>query len=186
MSGKNVEMVRCSVAVEPTTRRHLEERLGLRFPRLAAFCARVIWRLPLRSRLRQALVRRFVRFVFEAINRGDDEAALLLYHPQGELTLAPQLAGLGSDAHLVGREERLGFQDRWREDWGGFRVEPEELIDLGDRVVVLVKVEAIGLRSGAATSAQGGFVFTLSDGRAIREQIFLDRREALEAAGLSE
>jgi ketosteroid isomerase-like protein len=185
VSEENVRAVRRPVAVKPSTRRRLEERLGLRFPWLVPPFARAVWRLSVRSRLRQALIGRFVRFVFEAINRKDYEAALLLYHPQGETTYVPQVAGLGGEARTVGLEARLRFQERWEEEWGGFRIEPQEIITLGDRLVVLVQVEGTGLSSGAAASAEGGFVFTMSEGRAIREQVFLGRRETLEAAGLS-
>jgi ketosteroid isomerase-like protein len=129
---------------------------------------------------------RALRFAFEAINRGDHEAAVLLYHPQGEFDPPAQVAGLGIASHTVGPEERVRLQDRWREEWGEFRVEPTELINAGGRLIALVRFETVGLSSGAGTNIDGAFVFTISAGRVIREQAFIDQGEALEAAGLSE
>ena len=86
MSEENVEIVRLPAAVTHSTRRRLEERLGLRFPRLIALLGRAVWRLNPQSRLRNALIRRFVRLAFEGNNRGDHEVALLLFHPQVEST----------------------------------------------------------------------------------------------------
>ncbi len=181
-----MEIVRWPIAVERSTRRHLEERLGLRFPRLKALLARAVWaRLNPQSRLRNALIRRFARLGPEANNRGDHEAALLLYHPQVQATLPPQLAGLGIEAQVNGREERVQLQARWQEEWGVFRINPSELLLAGDCFVLLVGFETTGLSSGASAIAEGAFVVTISDGLVTREHVFLDQRAALEAAGLS-
>ena len=51
-------MVRQPMAVAARSRRRLEERLGVRFPGVMAFLDRVGWRVPPRSRLRQAFLRR--------------------------------------------------------------------------------------------------------------------------------
>ena len=138
------------------------------------------------SRLRNALIRRFARLGPEANNRGDHEAALMLYHPQVEAAPPPQLIALGKEAQLNGREERLRFQERWSEEWGVFRINPREALLAGDCLVLLVGFETTGLSSGAAANTDGAFVFTISEGLAIRERVFFDQREALEAAGLSE
>jgi hypothetical protein len=78
------------------------------------------------------------------------------------------------------------MQRRWQEEWGGFSYRPEQIFDLGARVLVLGRVEATGLSSGAATQHEWGMLYTAAAGQVIRDQIFLDHAEALEAAGLSE
>src|SRR5712692_10321285 len=83
-------VVRQPIAVAAHSRRRVEERLGLRFPRALAFVAQMVLRLPQRSRLRQALVRRAVRLSFEATNRGDYEAVFMLYHPEVEMREAKE------------------------------------------------------------------------------------------------
>jgi len=61
-----------------------------------------------------------------------------------------------------------------------------EVGNLGDRVVCVGRVKGSGLSSGAAFESGWACLFTIRAGRVIREQPFFDRREALEAAGLSE
>ena len=186
MSEENVEIVRQPIAVRAQSRRHLDERLGLRFPRALALFARTIWGLPPRSRLRRWLVSRFARLGFEAFNRGDHEAGLLLYHPDVESTWPPQLATVGVQSKIRGREERLRFQDNWRAEWGGLSFEIEQLFAAGDRVLVLGRTKGSGLSSRVPAETESAWVFTVSAGKVIREDIFLDHGEALEAAGLPE
>jgi ketosteroid isomerase-like protein len=86
-----------------------------------------------------------------------------------------------------GREARVDFQRRWRAAWGEFRFVPEELIDLGDgRALVAGRMKGRGLSSDAAVDSDWAYLATVSAGRVIREQVFLDRGEALDAVGLSE
>ena len=179
------EVVRQRIRIGARSRRSLEERLGLRFPRLLSLSTRAIARLSPRSRLRQALLRRSIRAGCEALNRGDYEAAMMLYHAEVESTFPAGMSTV-AESETHGRDERLRFQARWGEDWGTWRIEPEDLIDFGDRVLMLGRVESSGLRSGAAADTECAFLFTHSAGRAIREQVFLSQKEGLEAAGLSE
>src|SRR2546425_2810202 len=127
MSQENVEIVRQPIAVQAASRRRLEERLGLRFPRALALLSRAVSRLRPRSRLRRATVHRLVRLGFEAINRGDFEAAFALYHSDIEVIEPPEVVKLGLDAVSRGREGRIRVQQRWHAEWGELRFEPEEL-----------------------------------------------------------
>ena len=65
MSQENVEVVRKALRVRERSSRTLDQRLGLRFPRLGAasgrLTGRLIGRLSPRSRLRQAALWRGVR-----------------------------------------------------------------------------------------------------------------------------
>jgi ketosteroid isomerase-like protein len=186
MSEANVEVVRQPITVRAHTRRRLDERLVLRFPRASAFVVRAVWRLPPRSWLRQAFVRRAAQLGFESLNRDDVEAALALYHPQVELILPPEFIGLGLDPVYRGREERSRFELRWIAEWGKLRYEPDEIIDLGDdRVLMVGRVKSSGVSSGAPVDSEFAEIFTFSAGRVTREQAFFDRAEALEAAGLT-
>jgi ketosteroid isomerase-like protein len=64
--------------------------------------------------------------------------------------------------------------------------EIEETFDAGDKVVVFVRWRARGTSSGAELEMRPGQVFTLRDGRIAKQEVYLDREEALEAAGLAE
>ena len=68
-----------------------------------------------------------------------------------------------------------------------FRLDIERLEALGgERVFAFLSVTAHGRASGLPTPAETGNLYELEEGKIRRVQIFLDRAEALEAAGLSE
>jgi ketosteroid isomerase-like protein len=136
--------------------------------------------------LRQALVRLAVRAGFEAINRGDYEPPFAFYAQEGELITPPQLVGLGFDPVYLGPEQRIAFQRKWVAEWGEFRAEVEEIIDLGDRVLLVGRLKGSGPSSGAAFDEQWADLLTVSVGRIVIERVFFDHEQALEAAGLRE
>ncbi len=179
MSQENVEVVRQPLTVAAHSRRRLEDHL-VRFPRLVALFAR----MPPRWRLRQALLARATKRAFEATNRRDFEVAFRLYHADVESILDRRIVSLGFEPVSRGREARIDTQRRWVAEWEELRFELEEVIDLGRRVVVATRMVGSGVSSGAAGEMDCVFIYTLAGGRVIREQIFFDRGEALEAAGL--
>ena len=179
-------MVRQPIALRANSRRRPEERLALRFPRAAARLTRLVLRLPSRSPLRRAFVRRAAQLGFEALNRDDVEAAVALYHPDVELDLPEEFIGLGLHPPSRGRAERVSFEREWNAEWGKVRYEFGEVIDLGDdRLLVVGRFEGSGPSSGAGFDNQFAEIFTFSAGQVIREQAFFNHAEALEAAGLS-
>jgi ketosteroid isomerase-like protein len=185
MSQEKVEPVRQPLSVRNRPHRSLDERLALRFPAALAWVTGRIWRLPARPRLRQAVGRRAVMLGIGAYNRRDLEAAVSLYHPDIEYITPPQILALGFDSVYRGREARINLQERWLAEWGEFQFKPEELIDVADgRLLVIGRMDGSGLSSGVGFDNDWGDLFTISAGRVIREQVFLDRTEALEAAGL--
>ena len=72
--------------------------------------------------------------------------------------------------------------------WGrSIRFEPESLRDVGtDRVLVFLRLRGIGTGSGVEVEAPVAHLVTLRDGQVVRVASYVDRRKALEAAGLSE
>jgi ketosteroid isomerase-like protein len=187
MSQELAEPVRQPLAVALHSRRRFDERVGVRFPGALGFLYRLVWRLPSHSRLRRAVFRRAVQLGVEAINRRDYAAAFASYDPHVELILDSRLVGLGFDRVYRGREERVRLQQRWFAEWGDFRFAPKELIDLGDRrIFVSGHIVGGGLSSGAAFDSDWAILLTASPGaKVIREDVFFDRDEALEAVGLS-
>jgi ketosteroid isomerase-like protein len=184
------EIVRQPLGVADRSRRRLEQHL-VRFPRVVALLARALWALysllPPRSGLRQAIARRYIGQGFEAFKRRDLDATFMLYHPNVESIVPPQFVALGLEPVYRGRDARIDFQRRWDDEWGDWRFEPEALIDLGDRrVLVTGSLKASGLSSGAVVGDECAFLFTVSGGQVIREQTFFDHGEALEAVGLRE
>ena len=70
--------------------------------------------------------------------------------------------------------------------WEEFTIEPERLIDGGDRVVVIERRRGRGAGSGVAVEQTAAVIWTLEDGRVVAAATDLDPREALKAVGLSE
>jgi ketosteroid isomerase-like protein len=186
MSQENVEVARQPFAVKARSRRGVEERIYMRFPSVVAFATRALWRLSPRSRPRRALLLRVSQLGFEALNRGDFASSFMLYHPHVEFITPPSFVALGFDPVYRGREGRSEFQRGWTAEWGEMRFEPEEVLDLGDRVLFVGRVKGSGISSGAGFESDWAVLLTIPAGRVIREQPFFDRGEALEAAGLEE
>jgi uncharacterized protein len=68
----------------------------------------------------------------------------------------------------------------------GVGVEIEQLMDAGDRVVVIATLRGRGRGSGADVERRQGYVWTIREGKAVRFEWFNDPAKALGAAGLRE
>jgi ketosteroid isomerase-like protein len=83
---------------------------------------------------------------------------------------------------------RAGFA-RWMENWAGawedYRMETEEFIDAGDRVVVVIQMTATA-RGGMKLDRSDALVYTLREGKIVRLDYFNNKPEALEAVGYPE
>jgi ketosteroid isomerase-like protein len=86
---------------------------------------------------------------------------------------------------LRGREGMRRWVATTKEIWGEWRFERERFIPVGDQVVALVRVVARGALSGVPLVRETAHVWTVEDGRVTRCEIYLDRSDGVEAAGLS-
>jgi ketosteroid isomerase-like protein len=132
------------------------------------------------------------RRIIVAFRNADDEAAAgllpALTHPDIEMDTSrlpvPGLARVWRRPDEVAR-----FWLSWREAWATYGVfEDPELIEAGDQVVACFKRhEMKGAGSGVAVPMPAyAWVWSFRDGKVWRATIYMDRAEALEAAGLSE
>ena len=188
MSQENVEIARNPFRVRERSNRTLDQRLGLRFPGLATAYGRLIFRLRPTSRLRQALVCRSAQLGSEAFNRRDLDAMLIGFHRDCEIRPPRAFveAGLleGCYRGPAGYRELLSA---WSEVWGArSRLEPGEVIDLGDRVVTLAQMPAQAHSSGVPVIGAFASVSTIKDGSVVCQEQYRDHAEALEAVGLRE
>jgi ketosteroid isomerase-like protein len=189
MSQENAEPVRQRFPPpeRPARNRTIDQRLGVRFPWLARASSRLIVRLSPASRLRQVLMLRALQRGFAAYNRGDLDVCLLIYHPDVEFLRSEEHSATGFKTSYHGLEGYREFAAEWSSAWGDHRFEPRELVDLGDRFLVLSVLIARGEGSGISLTQDHAMLATFdNDGRVIRQQDFLDHAEALEAVGLRE
>ena len=94
---------------------------------------------------------------------------------------------LGGEATVYRQHE--GVREMFRDFYGAFaelQVEVSRTEDLGDRVLTTGRLRARGRESGAQIESAWGSVTELKDGKGIRVWTYLDHKEALSAAGLSE
>jgi uncharacterized protein len=124
-----------------------------------------------------------VRRGYEAFQRGDIQAVLSLMDSEIEARVDPSLPDWEP---YYGHEGFMSFLQAWLEPWETYRIEVEELIDLGERVIVVAR-ELVRRKDSRFELEQRSYhVWTLKDKKAVRLDSFFDRSEALEAAGLQE
>jgi ketosteroid isomerase-like protein len=87
-----------------------------------------------------------------------------------------------------GREEVAAWWRRWLEAWDSVDFKVSEVTDADDHVLLWIEEQKMrGKGSGIEIDAPPyGWVFTFRGGRVMRVAMYLERRGALEAAGLSE
>jgi ketosteroid isomerase-like protein len=90
---------------------------------------------------------------------------------------------LPDSVRYTGRTELRNFIETWEEGFASERVEAEEILDAGDRVLVMILHRGRGMTSGIEVSQRYAMVWTFRDGRAVRMDMYATREEALEAIG---
>jgi ketosteroid isomerase-like protein len=123
-----------------------------------------------------------VRSIYGAYASGEFDAALSLVDPDVTFDVSIRPEGKVYRGH-EGVAEGLRT---WTGTWEGFRMEVQELIDAGDRVVAIEHQSGRGRGSGVSLSHTYASVFSLRDGKVTRITWFQSRVEALEAVGLAE
>jgi ketosteroid isomerase-like protein len=121
-----------------------------------------------------------VREFYESIRRGDYAEALACLAPDVDYRVLQEGPARGPDAVEA-------MWERWESEWeeGGEAV-AEEFIDAGDQIVATVLESGRGRGSGIEVDARVFKVFTFRSGKVVRMVEFIERADALKAAGLSE
>jgi ketosteroid isomerase-like protein len=125
-----------------------------------------------------------VRRLIEAWSAHDREGMARYLHPDAVFHSA--VTNVVGET-FYGRDQILGVFDRWEDEWSAIRWEVDEYIDVDEsRVVTLHRVIATGRTSGAETVRELGGVLEIREGLVVSQWIYLDRNDALKAAGLAE
>jgi ketosteroid isomerase-like protein len=126
-----------------------------------------------------------VRRGFEEFKQGGVEAMIDSFWAP-EIIWDMTETGIPGYGTYNGYDEIKAFFADWFSAFEEWEFEVEELFDCDDRVVVIARQRGLGSSSGAEVGLKFAQVITLRAGKTVRVVNYLDRGEALEAAGLSE
>jgi hypothetical protein len=73
-----------------------------------------------------------------------------------------------------------------REIWQDYRLEIGEIVDLGEHVLALAHITARGTGSGVPIDEEIAVLWSFEGDKVVLMKTFMSKKEALEAAGLSE
>jgi SnoaL-like protein len=162
----------------------------VRFPALARRAFYLRSRLPMGSRLRRLALTRLAAQAASAANRRDFDVLLLGFDPEIDYRAVSAGPGGVVAPDLVGHHHgHTGYREVWRAMMDGFddlTLEPQEVLDLGDRLLSITRLSGHGSGSGAPFEQLLFQVFTFRRGLVIKQEDFGSREEALEAVGLRE
>ena len=158
---------------EPPSRRNLDAAIFARFPAVLRTSARFTFRLPRRSKLRHAMLRRAVLQSMGAWMRADFKLALARYDPDATLTAnTSDRLRLDIDTSYRGRDGIRAFIETYQEVFSGQTYEPEWLVDFGDnRFAMLLHHDLRGRASGIEVEQLSAHLLQLADGLVVREEI---------------
>ena len=104
-------------------------------------------------------MKRLNALAWAALSREDYAVPLLFCEPDVEISAGEASRTLGWAETYHGHQGILDFFHDLRQDMADFRVEPEQIIDLGDRTAVRGTVVAVGRSGGVAIRQTRGNIF---------------------------
>jgi len=125
-----------------------------------------------------------LRGLFDRWGRGDFTTREA-FDPEVEFARVGTVV-VGGPGRWRGADEMWRVVVDWLRDWEEVRFEAEEFLDLGDRVLVLVRQIGRGTRSGLPLETEQADLFTLRDGKIVQWESYWNRAEAMRATGLED
>lgn len=125
-----------------------------------------------------------IRRLYAAFNEGDADAVCEGFTDDAEFRPAFIGGGIVEGAVYRGRDGIAEFVEVQNETWRSLTADPVTIQDLGSRVLVEVRLEAVGRASGVAVNRTTWNVFELRDRKVAAGRVYPTKAEALEAAGV--
>jgi ketosteroid isomerase-like protein len=123
-----------------------------------------------------------VRGFADAISRSDLDAALAVCDPEIEFISMLGISG----RRYIGHEGIRQYFEDVASAWEEWRVEVHRVSAAPDgRVAIVMTMHVRGRESGAALSELAAHVWTVGDGRLLRNELYRDPEEALRAVGVA-
>ena len=117
-----------------------------------------------------------MRRAYKAIARGETEAALELIDRDVEVRDRPE----APDPQTYHGHE--GVRDALQATWDTFEMvefEPQQFVEIGDRIVVVIRMRGRGKGSGVPVEDRIAHLWTMRDGKAWRLQVYSDPDRAI-------
>ena len=121
-----------------------------------------------------------VRRVYDAYAAGDFELALSCFDPEVEFSQPADEPGAGT---YHGHEGIVEAMTKWTGAWLDYRVDVDQLADLGDHVLANTRHYGRGKSSGVESEQRIFQLYTLRGGRIVRTRMYYDEDEALNEVG---
>jgi ketosteroid isomerase-like protein len=123
-----------------------------------------------------------VRALYEATSHGKMDAQFELLAPDVEFRLSGAFPDL--DPVYRGHDGIRRLNEQLNAPWEELSFLPDQIVDLGDRVLALCHFHAKG-RDGLELDFPLAHIWEIRDGQAVSLQAYSDQKEALEAAGVT-
>jgi uncharacterized protein (TIGR02246 family) len=119
-----------------------------------------------------------LRRSYDALNEGDLEACLAVLAPDAVWRESPELPGA---TEVRGREEIRRFLDEFLEPWAEIHQEIEDARVEGERIALLIRLNAVGRESGVEVTTRYAHVWTFRNGQGVEVDAYRDQEDALAA-----
>jgi ketosteroid isomerase-like protein len=123
-----------------------------------------------------------IQRMYEAFRRGDFDGALAYFDPEVEVDASMRVdEGIGRGRNAVNT-----VVGRWLAAWDEWREEIEEMLDLGNRVLVISTQHGRAKGSGIEVETRYAVLYETRGDKITRMVLYSGPEAALEAAGLRE
>jgi ketosteroid isomerase-like protein len=124
-----------------------------------------------------------LRRSFEGTARGDLATTLRDFDEEVELRLPAEFPGGGTGR---GHDHWIKVQAQFEEAFQEISYEPQEFLEGGDQIVAAVRYRGQARHTGISVDMPVYWVYRFRGMKIVRVEVFFDRDEALQAAGLRE
>jgi ketosteroid isomerase-like protein len=116
-----------------------------------------------------------VKAIYEEWARGDYSGHADVFHPE----MKAETHGMGEPIRSETYDGFIATMREWLSTWERpFRIEAEELIQKGDRILALIHWRGRGKGSGVEVDDRGAHLWTFREGQVVRYDTYRDRDEA--------
>jgi ketosteroid isomerase-like protein len=117
-----------------------------------------------------------------AITAGDREAGVAVCHPE---IVFRSMLGISGRSY-VGHDGIREYYDDIESAWAEWSVEVERVAEGSDgRVAIVLTMRARGKESGAELTERTAHIWTVRDGRLVRNELYREPEQALRELGLA-